>query len=43
MIYIIIDPEDGFIHMVTTNKRKAREEFAALNDPTFELREYVDE
>jgi len=43
MIYIILDPKDGFIHMVTTDKKLAEEEFSTLNDPNFELRKYVDE
>jgi hypothetical protein len=43
MIYIILDPEDGFIHMVTTDKDQAKQEFRDVENLGFELREYVDE
>jgi len=43
MIYIILDPEDGFIHMVTTDRVKAQREFRDVVNLGFELREYVDE
>ena len=43
MIYIILDPKDGFIHMVTTDKDQAEQEFRDVENLGFELREYVDE
>lgn len=43
MIYIILDPEDGFIHMVTTDRVKAQREFKEVEALGFHLREYVDE
>ena len=43
MIYIILDPEDGFIHMVTTDRVKAEREFKEVEGLGFHLREYVDE
>lgn len=45
MVYIIIDPTDGFMHMVTTNKAQAEREFAEVSqdDPKLVLRMCVDE
>ena len=43
MIYIILDPKDGFIHMVTTDKDQAEQELRDVENLGFELREYVDE
>ena len=42
MVYIILDPEDGFIHMVTTDKEQAEREFLDVVGLGFHLREYVD-
>lgn len=42
MVYIILDPEDGFIHMVTTDKDQAEQEFQEVEGMGFHLREYVD-
>jgi len=43
MIYIILDQEDGFIHMVTTDKAQAERELLELDDANLTLREYLDE
>lgn len=41
MVYIIIAPKDGFIHMVTTDREKAEREFEEVEGMGFHLREYV--
>jgi hypothetical protein len=43
MIYIILDPKDCFIHMVTTDRKQAEREYRELDDPAFVLRQVVDE
>jgi hypothetical protein len=45
MVYIIMDPEDGFIHMVTTNREQAEQEYQAVlqEDSNLVLRTCVDE